>query len=200
MERVDLFGTPVVVFDVAGVEEMNREIVDRLLAEEQRTAGLQHSNYGGWHSETDLMARPQPCFQWLTRMLVDHVAEVVAALSVQAGLASPPRLRLVNEWAMVMRQGDYTLMHDHMEADWATAYYPDAGDAGDDDHSGGLAFSDPRPGLRRSGCNLFPNLFTVQPRSSSLVVFPGWLKHQVYTYQGQRPRVSISSNIVLEPA
>ena len=199
MERVDVFGTPVMVFDVPDAEDVNREIVERLLEEEGRTAGLVHSNRGGWHSEVDLMKRPQPCFQWLTRMLVDHVTKVVAALSAQAGLASPPRPRLVNEWAMVMRQGDYTLMHDHMDADWATAYYADAGDA-EGQGSGGLAFSDPRPGLRRAEFNLFPGLFTVQPRSGALVVFPGWLKHQVYTYEGRRPRVSISSNIVLEPA
>lgn len=200
MPRLDLYATPVFVFDVPDADAMNREVVARLLEEERVHPGLQHSNYGGWHSETDLASRPEACFRDLTRMLLEHVERVVVTLSREAGLAAPPRLRMAHAWAMVMRAGDYTLMHDHVHADWSTAYYPDAGDGTGD--SGVLAFSDPRQGPRRPSAelDLFPALAAVPPRTSSLVVFPGWLKHQVYAYEGTRPRVSISSNVVMEAA
>jgi uncharacterized protein (TIGR02466 family) len=199
MPRLDLYATPVFVFDVPDAEALNREVVAHLLEEERVRPGLQHSNYGGWHSEMDLMSRPDPCFRELTRLLLDHVGRVVETLSADARVATPPRLRMVHAWAMVMRAGDYTLMHDHVHADWSTAYYPDAGDG---PGSGCLAFSDPRQGPRRPSAelDLFPALVSVPPRTSALVVFPGWLKHQVYAYEGTRPRVSISSNLVMEAA
>ena len=51
------------------------------------------------------------------------------------------------------------------------------------------------PGLE----NLLGTTFTVLPRTGRLVVFPGWLLHYVHAYRGQRPRVSISCNVVFEP-
>ena len=51
------------------------------------------------------------------------------------------------------------------------------------------------PGLE----NLLGTTFTVLPRTGRLVVFPGWLLHYVHVYLGQRPRVSISCNVIFEP-
>ncbi len=199
MERLDLFATPVVVFDVPGMDALNSELTELLLDEEKRVSGLQRSNYGGWHSAMDLMQRPHACFQALTRSILDHVDRVVAGLTPQAARPGGTHLRVKQQWAMIMHDGDYTVMHDHGLAHWSTAYYADAGDAGGDEPSGGLAFTDPRRGVRPiPELDLFPALFTFQPRSSSLVVFPGWLKHQVYTYRGKRPRISISSNLLMD--
>ena len=116
-----------------------------------------------------------------------------------------PAMRIgVHAWAMVMRNGDYTIPHDHSEVHWATVYYADAGDADEAAHpaSGLLALVDPRhggrpmPGLE----SLLGTTFTVLPRTARLVVFPGWLLHYVHAYRGQRPRVSISCNVIFEPA
>jgi hypothetical protein len=49
------------------------------------------------------------------------------------------------------------------------------------------------------GLELLGTTFTVPARSGRLVVFPGWLQHYVHSYRGQRPRVSISCNLVFEP-
>ena len=56
-----------------------------------------------------------------------------------------PAMRIgVQAWAMVMRNGDYTIPHDHSEVHWATVYYADAGDADERAHpaSGLLALVD----------------------------------------------------------
>jgi hypothetical protein len=104
---------------------------------------------------------------------------------------------------MVMRSGDDTILHDHSEVHWGTVYYADAGDADEAAHpaSGMLALVDPRQGGRpMPGLELIGTTFTVQARTGRLVVFPGWLRHYVYMYRGQRPRVSTSCNLVFEPA
>jgi len=104
---------------------------------------------------------------------------------------------------MVMRNGHYTIPHDHAEVHWATVYYADAGDADEaaDPESGLLALVDPRHGARPiPGLDLVGTTFTVLPRTGRLVVFPGWLLHYVHSYRGQRPRVSISCNVILEAA
>jgi hypothetical protein len=101
---------------------------------------------------------------------------------------------------MILERGDYVVLHEHGEAHWSTVYYVDAGDD-DAAESGLLAFVDPRRGGRTvPGVDLFPTTFTVRPRTGSLVVFPGWLQHYVHPYRGSRPRVSISCNVVMEPA
>jgi hypothetical protein len=64
-----------------------------------------------------------------------------------------------------------------------------------------LALVDPRHGGRQMpGLELLGTTFTVLPRTGRLVVFPGWLLHYVHAYRGQRPRVSVSCNVIFEPA
>jgi hypothetical protein len=81
-------------------------------------------------------------------------------------------------------------------------YYADAGDADEAAHpaSGLLALVDPRQGGRpMPGLEVVGTTYTVLPRTGRLAVFPGWLLHYVHTYLGQRPRVSISCNVIFEP-
>lgn len=105
-------------------------------------------------------------------------------------------------WGTVMRDGDYTVTHDHGESIWSSAYYVDAGDADLTLHpqSGHLAFIDPRRRGKPPGAgDLFAGLFTVRPRASLLVLFPGYLQHYVHPYRGTRPRIMVSCNLI-QPA
>jgi hypothetical protein len=101
---------------------------------------------------------------------------------------------------MVMRQGDYTVLHDHGEAHWSATYYVDAGDADQrSPESGALALVDPRRGGRSIPGIESGSTFMIRPRSGMLVVFPGWLQHYVHPYRGARPRIAIASNVVMSP-
>jgi hypothetical protein len=133
---------------------------------------------------------------------VARVRETVQGLAQERGQALPAMRTGVHAWAMVMRNGDYTIPHDHSEVHWATVYYVDAGDADEGAHSasGLLALVDPRHGGRPMPGLDLGTTFTLLPRTGRLAVFPGWLLHYVHTYRGQRPRVSISCNIIFEPA
>jgi uncharacterized protein (TIGR02466 family) len=212
MDRFALFATPLFVFELPELEIYNRELRAALLAEQKATPGVQRSNVGGWHSVPDLSQRPDPAWRALMQRTVGCVDALVAELAHQGEPATPPppqplpRFRYgVHGWAMILGHGDYVVLHEHGEAHWSTVYYVDAGDEEEatagDDPSGVLAFVDPRRGGRNvPGLELFPTTFTVRPRTGTLVVFPGWLQHYVHPYRGQRPRISVSCNLVMDAA
>jgi uncharacterized protein (TIGR02466 family) len=203
MDRLALFTTPVVVHALEGMDDVNRELTERLLAESAATPGFVRSNVGGWHSVPDLSQRKEGCYRALMETIVRHVRVTFNEVAGAAGM-DPGSLQFrfaVHAWAMVMRDGDYTILHDHADSHWSTAYYVDAGDADADAHpaSGLLAFVDPRrAGSAIAGVDLFPSTFTVRPRTGSLVVFPGWLQHYVHPYRGARPRICVSANLHMD--
>jgi uncharacterized protein (TIGR02466 family) len=199
VDGLALFATPIFMFEDAGDAELDRDLVTRMVAESERSPGIARSNSGGWHSIPDLSQRPEPCYQDLMRRVVTRVQATFFELARGQPAAADVRYRVgVQAWAMVMRNGDHTLVHDHTEAHFSVAYYPDAGDADPANHpdSGKLTFVDPRRGgTVIPGVELFPSQFAVVPQPGLLVVFPGWLQHYVQPYRGARPRISISCNV-----
>jgi len=204
-----LFATPVAVFELPDMEEVNRELTERLLIEETQVPSWKRANVGGWHSVPDLSRRPEPCYRTLMRAVVDQVAHMVGGLAAQAAeeieaqggaVPPPPRFRYgLTSWAMILRDGNYVIPHDHGDSHWSVAYYVDAGDE-TPAPSGHLVFLDPR----RSGrtipeLDLFPTTFELPARTGALVVFPGWLQHYVHAYRGKRPRICVSCNVTMDP-
>jgi uncharacterized protein (TIGR02466 family) len=194
------FPTPIVVVDLPDMEATNREIAALLVAEEQTVPSWQRANVGGWHSAPDLSGRDQPCLRTLIRAIVDEVTRLVASLAADAGVPRLPMFRYaVTAWAMVLRDGHYVTTHDHGDAHWSVAYYVDAGDRAPAP-SGHLAIIDPRrSGRPIPGVELFPSAVDIAPRTGALVIFPGWAQHYVHAYRGQRPRICVSCNLVMEP-
>lgn len=185
------------------MDDINRELAERLVAESRTTPGFLRSNVGGWHSTPDLSQRKDDCYRALMDQIVRHTRITFNEVAAAAGL-DPGNMQFrfaVHGWAMVMRDGDYTILHDHAESHWSTAYYVDAGDSDADAHpaSGLLAFVDPRrSGSSIAGVDLFPSTFTIRPQTGMLVVFPGWLQHYVHPYRGTRPRITVSCNLLME--
>jgi uncharacterized protein (TIGR02466 family) len=203
MDRFALFPTPLFVYDVPNAEDMNRELGERLRAEAEKSPSLRRANVGGWHSPPDLSLRTEPCYRALIQIIVDHIGATHSKIASTMGLPPPPPSRCATQaWAMVMRNGDYTIAHDHGDAHWSTSYYVDAGDADFErtPDSGAFAVLDPRRGGRPiPGLELSGTTFAIRPRTSMLVVFPGWLQHYVHPYRGTRPRVAIACNVTMSP-
>jgi uncharacterized protein (TIGR02466 family) len=201
VSHLPLFATPLSMYEAPGMEEMNRDVTARLVAESVSVASIYRSNVGGWHSRPDLAMRQEPCFRNLIQYIVARVRETVDGLARDRGQGMPAMRIGVHAWAMVMRNGDYTIPHDHADAHWSTVYYPDAGDADEAAHpdSGLLALVDSRHGGRpMPGLDLLGTTFTARPNTGRLLVFPGWLLHYVNVYRGQRPRVAVSCNVTFE--
>lgn len=203
MPHIPLFSTPISLYDLAGMDEINRDITERLVAESASVPSVHRSNVGGWHSPPNLAQRQDGSFRALIQSIVPRVQETVDNLAKQSGQGLPPMRVGISAWAMVMRNGNYTIPHDHSEAHWATVYYADAGDPDEGSHpdAGLLELVDPRHGGRpMPGLDLVGTTFTALPRTGRLIVFPGWLLHYVHAYVGTRPRVSISCNVTFEVA
>lgn len=201
MPHLPLFPTPVSLYDLPGMDELNRELTTRLVAESVSVPSVHRSNVGGWHS-ANLAGRPEAYFRALLQHITTGVRDTVESLARERSQTLPAMRIGAHAWAMVMRNGDYTIPHDHSDVHWGTVYYADPGDADEAVHptSGLLALVDPRHGGRpMPGLELLGATFTVPPRAGRLVVFPGWLRHYVHPYLGRRPRVSISCNLVFEP-
>jgi len=201
--QLPLFATPLFMYESPGMDEINRDVTARLVAESVARPSVRRSNVGGWHSQPDLAVRPEACFRTLTQYIVARVRETANRLAQETGQGLPAMRIGVHAWAMVMRNGDYTIPHDHADAHWSTVYYPDAGDADERVHpdSGLLALVDPRHGGRpMPGLDLLGKTFTARPSTGRLLVFPGWLLHYVNVYRGKRPRVAISCNVTFELA
>jgi uncharacterized protein (TIGR02466 family) len=196
-----LFHTPLSVYDVPNVEDMNRELRERLCEEARNSSGLRRANVGGWHSPADIALRAEPCYRAVMKVIVDHVGATQSKVAAAMGLASAPWRVAAEAWAMVMHDGDYTIAHDHGDAHWSSTYYVDAGDADLDrtPDSGALAVLDPRRGGRPIAGADPGSTFTIRPRTGMLVVFPGYLQHYVHAYRGTRPRVVIACNLTLSP-
>ena len=206
MEHFGLFTVPVVVYDLEDMEAVNEELRTRLVEESEKSKGLHQSNVGGWHSPPDLSRRQEPCYQQLIQQVVDHVSHTFLGACAGSGIPSEalPKYRYaVHAWAMVMRDGDYTILHDHPESHWSLAYYADAGDSDTERYpnSGDLSFVDPgRGAMTIPGADLFPSTFTVKARTGAMVIFPSFLQHYVHPYRGTRPRICISCNVKMMPA
>lgn len=197
---LSLFTTPVVVFDLPGMEMVNAELARMLLAEEQRVPSWKRANVGGWHSTPDLSQRPLPALRTLMQAIVENVGTVVGGLLPEdVDVDELPQFRYgVTAWAMVMRDGNYVAPHDHGDAHFSIAYYVDAGDERPAP-SGQLTFLDPRRSSRSiPELELFSSKFELAPQTSSLVVFPSWLQHHVHAYRGERPRICVSANVTLD--
>ena len=206
MEKFALFNTPVFSYHIEGMEAVNEALVTRLVEESEKSKGLHQSNIGGWHSPPDLSQRQEPCYQRLVQEVVNHVSRTFSTSCASVGVPPeelPKYLYAVPAWAMVMRDGDYTILHDHAESHWSLAYYADAGDSDTElyPNSGDLAFVDPGRGSTKiPGADLFPSTFTVKARTSAMIIFPSFLQHYVHPYRGTRPRVCISCNVRMKPA
>ena len=197
---VSLFATPIFAADLVGAEPLNRELSERLLAEQQRSPGERVSNVGGWHSADNLASRPEECFRTVLDAIVAGARALTARIGEAAGVAPLPEFGCeLHAWGLILRSGDYAVLHDHGDSHWSAVYWVDAGDD-DPEHpeSGRLVFVDPRRrGRPLPERDLFSPVAPVKPCAGALIVFPGWLQHYVHAYRGQRPRISISCNVVM---
>jgi uncharacterized protein (TIGR02466 family) len=198
MQLASLFPTPVAMYEHPDMAQMNKEITEIMVAESLVTPSITHSNVGGWHSNYDLQLRPEACFRELNKLIIDHAIETTQVIAKSLGKGLPKFSVTTHMWAMVMRDGNYTIPHTHANSHWATVYYADAGDADEATYpeSGVISFTDPRSGfLPIPGLDYTGGDFVVNARTGQLLVFPGWLTHYVHAYRGARPRVSIACNV-----
>lgn len=202
IDQVRAFATPITIADLPHLAAFNGAVAAALSAEAASTPGIQRSNQGGWHSVPDLTQRGAP-FAPLLEGLVEHARKTARTWAEASGQPMRHRYELqVQAWATVLGQGGHLLPHHHAESHVSGVYYVDAGDPPPPDmpNAGVLALLDPRAGVADvPGMQLYPSTVRVPPKTGLAVLFPGFLRHYVQPYLGERPRIAIAFNVRLHP-
>ena len=198
-----LFGTPIVIDELADAAALNPALGTTILAREKSHPGTQHSNLGGWQSDWEM----------------DRWGGAAAIKLLAIGRNTANRITTdrqgqpvsiswkANMWANVNRTGHGNEFHSHPGSFWSGVYYVDDGGIDADPALGGeLEFMDPRgPGpamyapqlaYGSAGLSVGANE-VVRPKAGRLVMFPAWLLHQVRPYRGGAQRISIAFNLGL---
>lgn len=90
----------------------------------------------------------------------------LASFICQNALGQKLDFKIVNCWGSIYMPGDYAVIHNHWPVFFSSIVYLDA-----DDQSSPL---------------ILDNQICVSPKKSHLVLFPGWLDHEVPPTQSQR--------------
>ena len=205
--KVDyLFETPLVFAEVQDAAELNRGLIAAI--EQRRVAdpqGVAISNVLGWHSDTDML-------EWAgepAHRLMDAVIGIANRYTQDIAGKGRRRFMWIPEmWANVSGNGAANQLHSHPGSFWSAVYYVDDGYGGSADRrlGGELEIEDPRtpminmeaPDLRfreAKGAEPVTHEALIRPATGRLLMFPGWLRHAVKPYSGDRVRVSIAMNL-----
>ncbi|MEM6639007.1 MAG: putative 2OG-Fe(II) oxygenase [Pseudomonadota bacterium] len=106
-------------------------------------------------------------------------------------------------WFHITRNGGYQGLHNHQNASWSGIFCVDPGDTlPDNPRSGVVRFHDPKV-----GCNMFVDpannrmpmpfnngVYEVYHRPGTLTIFPSYLNHEIFVYEGQRERIVVAFN------
>lgn len=201
-QQMGLFETPVVYSELQGAEQLMTDLESSIRDQQKRDAGVQRSNWGSWHSDTDML-------EWggaAAKQLQSSAISVAKRMSHFLGGSADDLDWSARMWANVTPHGGQNHIHAHPGNLWAAVLYLDMGRSSDDDDVGGNFYlEDPRfpmcamreTALRMVGSNGQPQQYEVDFKlvRGNLIVFPAWLRHGVRPYTGSRERISIAMNI-----
>ena len=154
-----------------------------------------------FESRFDLHLRKEPpvqqLFAFINRTLLGFIANINGYDEAQMANIEFD----MHAWFHVTRTGGFQGVHNHANASWSAIYCVDPGDPGSG-FSGAVRFHDPRAvgDAYRDPCN--ENLkvpyklgpWQLSHKPGQLIVFPSYLWHEIFPYEGQRPRIVVALN------
>ena len=75
------FATPIGLFQLPNAGELAPKIANVVLAREKKEAGVVRSNFGGWHSDEDLLRWPELQFADIADTCRSAVSHMIAVTS-----------------------------------------------------------------------------------------------------------------------
>lgn len=201
--QLGLYETPILHAQLQNPAAIDSDLRRVILSRAAGNAdGVNRSNIGGWHSDTDMLTWGGPAAGRLADLAI-RMARRASHFERRDAARVEWSVRM---WANISPPGALNMSHAHPGVLWAAVYYFDMGtDPADRDTGGELYFEDPRfpmtmmrlPGFRIVGTDGEPqsNERRLQTRAGDLVLFPSWLRHGVRPHRGSRDRISVAMNI-----
>lgn len=179
------------------------EALARAIRERRATdPGIERSNVGGWHSDTDML-------RWggkAAAKLADTAVRLARGISHFESRKAQDVGWRVRMWANLSAPGGLNMPHTHPGNLWAAVYYVDMGRGESGEPNGGeLMIDDPRfpmtlmrhaafRPIGRDGQPQQPRV-SFAPEAGDLVLFPAWARHSVSAHSGPGDRISIAMNL-----
>ena len=184
-----LFHSDVFIKENIGTDQQREDLKKQILHAKENDIGTQnHSNDGCWRSNADYQ------MEWLydeVRTLSSEANNVYLERDpVFKMLLEKCTNRDINCWTNVNEVGSNNVLHTHTDDVWAGIYYVQSEGTGD------LVFHNPANTLQQ--CNMF-SPFTrktiIQPKDGMLILWPGWVPHEVKDNQSNKQRINLAWGI-----
>jgi len=190
VNRTDLFMSHLSYKEVGTVSE--REQLKKKMHDARASLpdSIRNSNVGCWRNEVQY-----PDAEWLIGGLHEMIEEAIEFYKE----ADPTFARAIQKnqislqsWSNINEPGSFNALHSHPESTFACVYYVQA------EGTGALKFPNP--------VNLLNNYYTVspymrgivfEPKDGELVLFPGWLPHEVGINTSDKQRMNIAFQVTV---
>lgn len=189
MNKVPLYHADLFVKFNVGTEEQRQDLKKQVLSAKDKDIETENnSNPGCWRSEAKYE------MDWLFNALNDLIVSANNTYfpvdKVFADNVSSCKTLELNYWTNVNEPGSTNALHTHHDDAWAGIYYIQA------EGTGELMFSNPANTLLQ--CNMkspFTKMQGVQPKDGMLVLWPGWVPHEVWENKSNKQRINIAWGI-----
>lgn len=190
-----LWPTLFMSMQLPGAEAANPVLSQLLLDKDKSSADLT-----GDYIKGDLFEAKHPAFGWLKQCVERAVVDYARAAGITYDLTWT-----LQAWPNVNMKGDYHNLHNHPHSWLSGTYYvamPEQAIATHrtDLNPGAISFYDPRPQANMNairGDGQFDPEHRKLPRAGDLFLWPSFLHHLVHPNMVDKPRISISFNVVL---
>jgi len=156
---------------------------------------IQYSKRPDWvssnHSLSDVSFTDNLIDQYDLQLLKKFIKKHTNAY-INSMNGTPLKFEIQQSWMTYTKKGEHTVMHNHAKNDIAGVYYYKT-----NGKDGSIQFLNPNPAY---DATIFftEHLAVYPPQEGALILFPGWLHHQVTENTTDNVRMSLSFNINLK--
>ena len=159
--------------------EFNKYLKQVILEHRQKFPETTKSNVKAWHSSwTTHLENPK--FQPLIDRILD-ACKFISAGYYEGG--NDLQYKVINMWAMMYEDTEWTKRHSHFPSDFAVAYYVDV-----EPGCAPVIFES----MQKDGVNDNNQPLTLQPQNGMLAIWPAILHHEVPPTKGRRMCISMN--------
>ena len=158
--------------------EMNKYLKQVILEHRQKFPETTKSNVKAWHSSWTTH-QENPKFQ----PLIGRVLDACKFISAGYYECDDIEYNVINMWAMMYEDTEWTKRHSHFPSDYAVAYYVDV-----EPGSAPVIFES----VQKDGLHDNNQPLTLQPQNGMLAIWPAMLHHEVPPTKGRRMCISMN--------
>ena len=197
----NLFPTTLMRRSLDGMAETNDQLKTLIAGMAQREANHIEgkSTEGGYQSAEDFFDRDHPAMAVLKTHIELAVREYSTFFIHQECYKPPRQVGIyIWGWAVLLKAGDGQAIHVHPHAHISGVYYVTVPQSALDTTDGGkISFYDPRPRANMNQLAFQITRHREVPAAGDILLFPSWLEHSVYPFNGAGERICISFNASL---